>query len=254
MSIELRGLSKHYRTGGETVAALEDIDLRIDQGEFVALVGPSGCGKSTLLGIAAGLVTDFEGEVRIDDRALERPDPQRIGVVFQDALLFPWETALDNAAYPLRLMGLARGPRRERAAGLLDLVGLSAFRERYPHELSGGMKQRVALARSLARDPDILLMDEPFANLDEFSRQQMGDELLRIWKQTGKSILFVTHSLGEAIYLADRVLVMSPRPGRIIAAVEVPLPRPRDPEMLGTAEFGALRNRLWRMLFQSTQT
>lgn len=252
MSVELRNIDKTYRSAGKVVNALDDVSLRVVQGEFVALVGPSGCGKSTLLGITSGLVTDFGGEVRIDDHVLNGTDPERIGVVFQDPLLFPWETALDNVAYPLRLMGIARGPRRERADELLDLVGMSAFREQYPHQLSGGMKQRVALARGLARDPEILLMDEPFAALDELSRHQMGEELLRIWHRTGKSVLFVTHSLGEAIYLADRVLVMSPRPGRIIQAVEVPFDRPRSPEMMGTPEFGELRNGLWRELFQAT--
>lgn len=254
MTIELRSVRKHFHTSTETVPALEDVSLRVEQGEFITLVGPSGCGKSTLLGIAAGLIDGFDGEVLVDNHTLDRPDPERIGVVFQDALLFPWATALDNAAYPLRLMGTARCPRRERAAELLDLVGLSAFHERYPHELSGGMKQRVALARGLARDPGILLMDEPFANLDELARQQMCDELLRIWQQTGKSVLFVTHSLSEAIYLADRVLVMSPRPGRIIDDIDVPFSRPREPEILGAPEFGALRNRVWRMLFQSEQS
>jgi NitT/TauT family transport system ATP-binding protein len=180
------------------------------------------------------------------------PDPDRVGVVFQEASLFPWLTALENIEFPLSIRRAPRLERRRRADAMLDLVGLPGFGARYPHELSGGMKQRVSIARGLVQDPPVLLMDEPFAALDEQTRMTMGHELLRIWSQTNKTVVFVTHSLTEAVYLADEVLVMSPRPGRIIDRTEVTLPRPRTYEMMATDVFGRLRERIWQKIRKVT--
>jgi NitT/TauT family transport system ATP-binding protein len=179
-------------------------------------------------------------------RPVKGPDPNRIGVVFQDANLFPWLNAIDNVAFPLALRHVPARARRERAAAMLTLVGLEGFGARFPHELSGGMRQRVSIARGLVQDPPALLMDEPFAALDEQTRMTMGEELLRIWAATRKTIVFVTHSLTEAVYLGDEVLVMSSRPGRIIDRIEVDLPRPRTYEMLNSTAFGRLRDRIWQ--------
>jgi NitT/TauT family transport system ATP-binding protein len=179
---------------------------------------------------------------------MDVPDPDRVGVVFQEASLFPWLTALENIEFPLSIRHAPRSERRRRADAMLDLVGLAGFGARYPHELSGGMKQRVSIARGLVQDPPVLLMDEPFAALDEQTRMTMGHELLRIWSQTNKTVVFVTHSLTEAVYLADEVLVMSPRPGRIIDRAEVTLPRPRTYEMMATDVFGRLRERIWQKI------
>ena len=201
------------------------------------LVGPSGCGKSSLLMMLAGLRQQSAGTILCDGRPVTGPDPDRIGVVFQEANLFPWLTALDNVAFPLALRHVKPAERRRRALDMLRLVGWRASPARYPHELSGGMRQRVSIARGLVQDPPVLLMDEPFAALDEQTRMTMGDELLRIWSETRKTVVFVTHSLTEAVYLADEVLVMSARPGRIIDRIEVDLPRPRSLRNDGDAAF-----------------
>ena len=246
--IQVSGLSHAYAGRQGPVTALADIAFGAEPGRFVVLVGPSGCGKSSLLMMMAGLVHPSEGRVTCAGRPVTAPDPARIGVVFQDANLYPWLTAADNVAFPLSLRGVRRAERRSRAEAMLTLVGLDGFAARFPHELSGGMRQRVSIARGLVQDPPVLLMDEPFAALDEQTRITMGDELLRIWAATRKTIVFVTHSLTEAVYLADEVLVMSARPGRIIDRIEVALPRPRTYEQMAGLEFGRLRDRIWQQI------
>ena len=249
-AIEVHGLGKVYDGSGEPLAALEDVGFTVEPGQFVTLVGPSGCGKSTLLQILAGLAEASAGSVLVDGRVLSEPRPEAIGMVFQSALLLPWLTARDNVAFPLDLQGVPRDERVARADALLALVELEDFADRYPDELSVGMRQRVAIARGLSHDPSILLMDEPFAALDEQTRTRMGAELLRIWEQTGKTVFFVTHSLNEAIFLSDRVLVMGPRPGRILDAVKIDLPRPRRFEDMALESFGRTRNRIWDLIGQ----
>jgi len=244
--IDIRALSHVYTGRDGTSPALADIDLVVEPGRFVVLVGPSGCGKTSLLMMLAGLRDHSAGSILCDDRAVTGPDPDRIGVVFQEANLFPWLTALDNVAFPLALRRVKPAERRRRALEMLRLVRLAEFAGRYPHELSGGMRQRVSIARGLVQDPPVLLMDEPFAALDEQTRMAMGDELLRIWSETQKTVVFVTHSLTEAVYLADEVVVMSARPGRIIDRIAVDLPRPRSYETTSSPAFTALRDRIWR--------
>ena len=224
--------ARSSRPATQDVVALSDISLEVKPGRFVVLVGPSGCGKSTLLMMMAGLRQQTSGTILINDAPIPQPDPDRVGVVFQEASLFPWLTAEENVEFPLALRGVAKAERRAKAEDALKLVGLEGFGKRHPHELSGGMKQRVSIARGLVQDPPVLLMDEPFAALDEQTRMTMGDELLRIWAATGKTVVFVTHSLTEAVYLADEVMVMSARPGRIVDQLTIPLPRPRTYEML----------------------
>jgi NitT/TauT family transport system ATP-binding protein len=247
-AIEVVDLSHVYGGADGGVPALEDISISVGVGRFVVIVGPSGCGKTSLLMMVAGLRAQSEGTVLCLGRPIPAPDPNRVGVIFQDASLFPWLTALDNIDFPLSLRGTAREERRRRTQAMLTLVGLDGFGTRYPHELSGGMRQRVSIARGLAQDPPVLLMDEPFAALDEQTRMTMGHELLRIWSTTRKTVLFVTHSLTEAVYLADEVLVMSARPGRIVDRIEITLPRPRTYEMMATDVFGRLRDRIWQQI------
>jgi len=246
--IEVTGLGHTYESRGVASRALEDISLSVEAGRFTVIVGPSGCGKSSLLMMMAGLRRQTDGTILVGGRPMLDPDPDRVGVVFQDANLFPWLSAIDNVAFPLMLRGVGKSERLDRAAAMLELVGLSHAGARYPSELSGGMKQRVSIARGLVQDPPVLLMDEPFAALDEQTRMTMGEELLRIWSKTSKTVVFVTHSLSEAVYLADEVLVMSAHPGRIIDRIEVELPRPRTYEMMASATFGELRERIWRQI------
>jgi NitT/TauT family transport system ATP-binding protein len=250
-AVQLTGVGQVYKTSGEGVLAVSDISFEVRPGRFVVLVGPSGCGKSSLLMMMAGLRQPTSGTILVSGAPIDNPDPNRVGVVFQEPSLFPWLTAEENVEFPLTLRGVARKDRRAKAQEALQLVGLDGFGKRHPHELSGGMKQRVSIARGLVQDPPVLLMDEPFAALDEQTRMTMGDELLRIWAATGKTIVFVTHSLTEAVYLADEVVVMSPRPGRIVDRLEVALPRPRTFEMLSGDVFGGLRDRIWRHIRKS---
>jgi NitT/TauT family transport system ATP-binding protein len=247
-AIEVAGLSHVYDGREGKVPALQDIALTVDAGRFVVIVGPSGCGKTSLLMMMAGLRHQTSGSILCAGRTIDAPDPDRVGVVFQEASLFPWLTAIDNIEFPLSIRGAPREERRERTNAMLSLVGLAGFGGRYPHELSGGMKQRVSIARGLVQDPPVLLMDEPFAALDEQTRMTMGHELLRIWSQTRKTVVFITHSLTEAVYLADEVLVMSARPGRIIDRIDITLPRPRTYEMMATDVFGRLRDRIWQQI------
>lgn len=231
--MKVQDLYKRYVTNEAEVLALLDINLDIRDGEFVSLLGPSGCGKSTLLKIAAGLLNASQGSIEIDGAVVTAPGPER-AVVFQDYALFPWMTVEDNVEFGLEARGVPSVKRRQTSAELLRVVGLQDFAKRYPHHLSGGMKQRVSIARALAVEPQILLMDEPFGALDAQTRSGMQEELLRIWKVYRKTVIFVTHSIEEAIYLSDRIAVMTARPGRIKAVVEVKDDRPRDmttPEM-----------------------
>ena len=251
-SIQISGVGRVFGTSGTDVVALADVSLDIKPGRFVVLVGPSGCGKSTLLMMLAGLLRPTTGTILINGAVIEKPDPDRVGVVFQEASLFPWLTALENIEFPMSIRRAPREQRRARAEAMLNLVGLQGFGGRYPHELSGGMKQRVSIARGLVQNPPVLLMDEPFAALDEQTRMTMGHELLRIWSHTAKTVVFVTHSLTEAVYLADEVLVMSTRPGRIIDRLPVTLARPRTYEMMATDVFGRLRERIWQQIRSAT--
>jgi len=247
-AIAIRDLDHVYDSNGQATVALKEIGFDVPAGRFVSIVGPSGCGKSSLLMMLAGLLQPSRGEILVAGAPIPRPDPARVGVVFQDASLFPWLSAQRNVEFPLFLRGVDKKSRRERAREALALVGLEAFAESLPHELSGGMKQRVSIARGLVQDPPILLMDEPFAALDEQTRMVMGDELLRIWDRTRKTIVFVTHGLSEAIYLSDKVIVLSGRPGRILDIVSVDLPRPRNLQMMGQARFAEMRESIWNMI------
>jgi NitT/TauT family transport system ATP-binding protein len=240
--IEVRGLSKRWLTRDGPVPALEDVSLAVRPHEFLTVLGPSGCGKSTLLSLIGGLVPPDAGEIRVAGEALHGPDPRRAAMVFQDPGLFPWRTAIENVEFGLELQGIPAARRREIAQGLLVPVGLTGFEQRYPRELSGGMKQRVAIARALALDAPILLMDEPFGALDEQTRLLMGEWLLGIWAGTRKTVVFVTHSLQEAILLSQRIVVMTARPGRVKAAFDVAVPAPRD---LDHPAAVALRAALW---------
>ncbi|PLZ02805.1 ABC transporter [Burkholderia sp. WAC0059] len=229
-------ISVRYRTRTGTIDALVDVNLRIDAGEFVALLGPSGCGKSTLLKVAAALVAPTSGRASIGGVPLAKPG-RRVGVAFQKPNLLPWRNVLDNVLLPARTLGLPMEEARRRAHELLQLVGLDAFVQNYPAELSGGMQQRVGIARMLLHDPELLLMDEPFAALDALTRERLTLELQRIWLAQRKSVLFITHSIPEAVFLSDRVLVMSARPGRIVDELAVPLPRPRDAGTMSDVAF-----------------
>jgi NitT/TauT family transport system ATP-binding protein len=246
--IAVEGVGKTYGRGEHAFTALRDVSFTVREGQFITLVGPSGCGKSTLLQILAGLVPASTGRVLIEGRPVTGPSPGKVGVMFQDAWLLPWKTALENVEFPLALRGVPAAERRRRALPLIELVGLASFAHRYPDELSGGMRQRVAIARCLVQEPRVLLMDEPFAALDEQTRTRMGSELLQIWETSGGTVVFVTHGLTEAIYLADIVFVMGTRPGRIIERITVPLPRPRSIDMIGSEAFGRLRNEIWHLI------
>jgi NitT/TauT family transport system ATP-binding protein len=225
--IAASSVGKTYSTAsGDKVLALENLNVSIPHGEFVSLVGPSGCGKSTFLRILAGLEPASVGSLSIGGHAVSGPSPD-VGVVFQSATLLPWLTVAQNASLPLRV-GPARGRAPAGVQALLEMAGLHGFEDKYPYELSGGMQQRAAICRALARDPEILLMDEPFGALDALTRERLNVELQRIWQASGKTVLLITHSIAESVFLSDRVLVMSPRPGRILADFAVTLPRPRD--------------------------
>jgi NitT/TauT family transport system ATP-binding protein len=240
----IQALSKRYDSrDGSVVTALDSVTFDIGDGAFVAIVGPSGCGKSTLLHILAGVLGASDGQALLRGERVRGPR-RDVGVVFQDALLLPWRRVMDNVLLPAVVHGLPMAPARARAERLLRLVQLDGFSEKYPKELSGGMQQRVAIARALLHDPAILLMDEPFGALDAMTREQMNLDLLEIWHAARKTILLITHSISEAVFLADRVLVMSGRPGRIIDDVAIDLPRPRGLDVMTTPAFGALTQRI----------
>ncbi|WP_197375278.1 ABC transporter ATP-binding protein [Mycolicibacterium baixiangningiae] len=233
--ITARSLYKVFPSSSGPVLALDDVSFDIRAGEFVSLVGPSGCGKSTLLNIIGGLLHHSRGELRYAGE--EHSQPRReFGMMFQTPLLLPWRTVLKNVMLPVEVLGLRKAEAKTRAEDLLTMVGLSEFAGRYPAELSGGMKQRVALCRLLVSDPEVLLMDEPFGALDEFTREAMNAELLRVWAETKKTAIFVTHNISEAVFLSDRVFVMTPRPGRLAGVVEIDLPRPRTEAIWSSPE------------------
>jgi NitT/TauT family transport system ATP-binding protein len=228
--------------------AIEKINLEVKAGEFMVIVGPSGCGKSTLLDLLGGLTLPTSGHILIDGKPITGPALDR-GLVFQQYALFPWRTALKNIEFGLEAKGVGKRERAEKAEYFLAMVGLAGFGDRYPHELSGGMKQRVAIARSLAYDPGVLLMDEPFAALDAQTRETLQSELLRIWEESGKTIVFITHGIDEAVYLGQRVAVMTSRPGRIKAIVDIPLEaRSREEDLRSNPQFARLRHEVWSLL------
>ena len=250
--IEIRNVTKVFpaRVNAAPVLALHDASLTVRDGEFLTVLGPSGCGKTTLLRLVAGLLPWEHGEIRINGAPVTGPGPDR-AMVFQAFALLPWASVINNVAYGLQLRGVPRAERLDRAQQLIALVGLSGFERRLPGELSGGMQQRVGLARALAVDPKILLMDEPFGALDEQTRRLLQEELLGIWEKARKTVIFITHSMDEAVLLGDRVALMSPRPGKILEIVDVNLPRPRSASVdaiEGSAEFAAMTANLWRRL------
>ena len=230
IAISAQGVNKIFNPGlDEEVIALQDIHLEVKAGEFISLIGPSGCGKSTLMRLVGDLIQPTDGELLVNGKAPARARLDRdYGMVFQAATLYEWRSVTKNVQLPLEIMGYSKTERQKRAQAMLDMVELGAFANHFPWQLSGGMQQRVSIARALAFDPSVLLMDEPFGALDEFTRERMNLELLKIWEQTGKTIIFVTHSIAEAVFLSNRIVVMSPRPGRITEIVGNTLPYPRD--------------------------
>ena len=250
LALEARGVKMEYvdKQSGDRLLAVDGVDIDIREGEFVSIVGPSGCGKSTFLKIVNGLFPSTSGTIEI-----RQPDGGKPAhaMVFQDSSLFPWYTVMDNAAYGLVCRGVPKAQARAKAKPFIDMVSLGGFEEKFPYQLSGGMQQRANLARALTVDPEILLMDEPFAALDAQTRELMQAELLRIWNEAGKTVLFITHQIDEAIYLSDRVLVMSARPGRIMADIAIDIPRPRDLEVKRSPKFIQYADEIWKMI--STQ-
>ena len=237
--LRAESISLTFSNGNGGLHVLDSISLEVSPDEFVCIVGPSGCGKTSLLRILAGLLGPSSGQVVFSGERLARPQ-RRIGFVFQEANLMPWRTALSNICLPLELAGLARGDKLDRACSLIELMGLQGFEEMYPRDLSGGMAQRVAIGRALVHEPELLLLDEPFGSLDAMTRERMGEELLRIWKAQRGTLLMVTHSIPEAVLLADRVIVLSERPARVVLNLEIPIPRPRSIDLTYTEEFGVL--------------
>jgi NitT/TauT family transport system ATP-binding protein len=252
VGVQAEGVSKLFRNPRRgDVQAIERIDLVAEPGEFVSVVGPSGCGKSTFLYIVGGFVTASGGSVKVGDTVVKGPSRER-GIVFQEFALFPWKSVLGNVTYGLAERGLNKNERLEIAHHFLDMVGLKDYDKLYPKELSGGMKQRVAIARTLATDPDLLLMDEPLGSLDAQTRTELQVELARIWEQTGKTVLFVTHAIDEAIFFSDRIYVLSARPGTVKAIIDVGIPRPRDRRgILEEPRFTELHAQIWDLLHQT---
>lgn len=253
MAIELTEVSKTFKSGDLTVNALQDVSFRIDDGEFVSIIGPSGCGKSTMLRLISGLIPKSGGQVKVDGEEVAGPQGN-VGFVFQQPTLFKWRTIMENVMFPYEVLesqGAATGDREsyeDRAKLLLEMAGIEEFANAHPKTLSGGMQQRAAICRALVHDPDLLLMDEPFGALDEFTRERMNLELLRIWDQTRKTVAFVTHHIPEAIFLSDRVIVMTPRPGQVAADVKVDFSRPRSPALRESLEFHEQATQLRRLI------
>jgi len=236
--VVVKGVSKTFESSGGRTTALENIDIAVAPGEFVSLIGPSGCGKSTLLRLIGDLTAPSSGSITVNGKSARQARQDRdYGIVFQAPVLFDWRTVQANVALPLEVKGLARSEREDRVKATLDLVELSDFARHYPYQLSGGMQQRVSIARALALRPSILLMDEPFGALDEMTRERMNSEVQRIWEQTSTTVVFVTHSIPEAVFLSSRVVVMSPRPGRIVRVIDIDLPRPRTDDTRETARY-----------------
>lgn len=249
--ISLEGVTKNYDTNRGSVVSLTSVDLDVAEGEFITLVGPSGCGKSTMLNVMAGLLEPTTGTVTVNGKLVTGPGPDR-GVIFQQYALFPWLTAQQNVEFGLSLQKMGKKKRAEVAMHYLEIVGLADFARALPKELSGGMKQRCAIARAYAVHPSILLMDEPFGALDALTRVQMQDNLLHTWEQEKRTAVFITHDVDEAVYLASRVVVMSPRPGRISEVIDIPLAYPRTEEIRLSSEFAELRARVWRGVHHPT--
>lgn len=247
--LKLRNVTKTFSAEKEEIKALEDVNIEVKPTEFLCIIGPSGCGKTTLLRMIAGLDYPSSGEIILDGKEVKGPSPDR-GMVFQEFSLFPWRTVIKNVTFGLEIPGINKQEQYKTAERYIELVGLRGFENRYPHELSGGMKQRVAIARALATDPAILLMDEPFGSVDAQTRNILQRELLEIWKRTKKTVLFVTHSVDEAVYLADRVAVMSTRPGHIIACMNVEMTRPRRRTSM---EANEIREQLLKLLGSNNQ-
>jgi NitT/TauT family transport system ATP-binding protein len=245
--LDVEHVSKHFVTGEGVISAVDDVSFSIAPGEFVSIIGPSGCGKSTLFNIVGGLVGDYEGRVTVAGDVVRGTHPA-IGMVFQEESTFPWRSVLDNVGFPLEIAGVPKQTRNERAQHFIAMVGLSGFERRFPDELSGGMRQRVALARTLASEPRILLMDEPFAALDEQTRLLLGDRVLQIQQTLKQTTLLITHNLTEAVQLSDRVLVMTYRPGRLKRSVDIHLPHPRDSEVVSSDAFGHYVAEIWQDL------
>jgi len=235
---------KRFETPDGVVAAVDHMSLTVAPGEFLAVIGPSGCGKSTLFNIVGGLIEGYEGTVTVAGDRVRGPHPA-IGMVFQEESTFPWRSVVDNVAFPLEITGMRKGERLERARHFISLVGLDGFERRYPAELSGGMRQRVSIARTLASEPKILLMDEPFASLDEQTRLLLGDKVLQIQQELQQTTLLITHNITEAVQLADRILVMTYRPGRVKRMVDINLPRPRSSEIVSSEAFGHYVAQIW---------
>jgi len=236
--IDIRGLSLVFQTADTPVRALADIDLQVARGEFVSFIGPSGCGKTTLLRVIADLERQTSGQIAVNGVSPEEARKSRAyGYVFQAPALYPWRTVVRNVTLPLEIMGLPAGERQERAAKYLDMVGLGGFERKFPWQLSGGMQQRVSIARALSFEPDLLLMDEPFGALDEITRDHLNEQLLRLWEKTNKTVIFVTHSIAEAVFLSTRIVVMSPRPGRIMEVIPCDLPKGRNLDARETTQF-----------------
>jgi NitT/TauT family transport system ATP-binding protein len=240
----VKELCKRFPTPDGAVTAVDGVSLTVRQGEFLSVIGPSGCGKSTLFNVVGGLLGDYEGSVTVGGERITGPHPS-VGMVFQEESTFPWRTVVDNVAFPLELIGMPRPKRVERARYFIKMVGLDGFENRYPGELSGGMRQRVSLARTLASEPKILLMDEPFAALDEQTRLLLGDKVLQIQQQLQQTTLLITHNITEAVQMSDRILVMTYRPGQVKRIVDIDLPRPRTSEIVGSAAFGRYVAEIW---------
>lgn len=246
--LKLNGLTQVFASRTGDIKALENISFEVEEGDFVTLVGPSGCGKSTLLFIIGGLLESTFGTILLYDEPVVKPKPDTVSFIFQETSLLPWKNAVQNVCFPLRLRRVPAKDAREKAITLLDMVGLGKFIDKYPNELSGGMKQRVAIARGLIQEPKLMLLDEPFAALDEQTRTRLGFELLKIWEETQKTMIFVTHSLTEAVLLSRRVIVLSEGPGKILKDIEIDLGYPRDYEVMATEKFGRIRDGIRKLI------
>ncbi|MFC5509425.1 ABC transporter ATP-binding protein [Bosea massiliensis] len=247
IDVVIKDVSMHFDTREGTVTAVDGMSFEIKRGEFVSIIGPSGCGKSTVFNIMGGLVGGYEGTVTVGGENVSGPHPS-IGMVFQEESTFPWRTVIDNVAFPLEVKGVGKEERHATARKFIDMVGLSGFEQRYPSELSGGMRQRVALARTLVFEPKILLMDEPFAALDEQTRVLLGDKVLKIQQDLQQTTLLITHNITEAVQLSDRVLIMTFRPGKVKRIVDIRLPRPRSSDVVGSDAFGRYVAEIWNDL------
>jgi NitT/TauT family transport system ATP-binding protein len=240
----VKDVTKQFRTPDGVVTAVDDVSLSVRQGEFLAIIGPSGCGKSTLFNVVGGLLGDYEGEVTVAGEHITGPHAS-VGMVFQEESTFPWRTVIENVAFPLEIEGMPKARRFDKARHFINMVGLTGFENRYPAELSGGMRQRVSLARTLASEPKILLMDEPFAALDEQTRLLLGDKVLQIQQELKQTTLLITHNITEAVQLSDRIMVMTYRPGKIKRIVDIDLPRPRTSDIVGSDAFGHYVAQIW---------